>query len=477
MSFLINDINSENYNEKRNELVEANSNFLGVFMKEQEKELDRYLSVLKDECIKNCAGKDFYKIPTLTDHRITESRLYKFCEKLPKGADLHVHDMALLPFPELVKFLKTCPEFCINTDRVSYDLIEISPDEEVPEGYMRFPDALESGFYSYDDLMFNWTMVGAQKSEESVWEYFEHLFAKHSILSDSKGLTEKYYDYTFRYYCAQNIMHVEIHIMLTEDIDECCEYIKKMRSAYYAVKKDYPYFSVRIIGAGVKDDNDRIETTRKCFLNASYAQEVIKDESNPERSSNFVIGFDIVKEEDSGLPLSKFAPMLLKVKEFYPDMKLYVHGGESLDANNENLIDAYLLGASRVGHGLNLYRFPDLHARYAAAEICLEVCPISNRTLGYTKDIRSHPATEYLRSGVALALCSDDAAYMENQTLTDDFFAAIVGWNLGIAELKQLGINSIMYSGLDDPEKFRLLKNYHENWNEFVKTMLKEKDE
>ena len=469
-----NGIDIKNYEIKRKELVEANSNLLGIVMRDQEKVLDEYLSELKQECFDTCGGKDFYKIRTLTDKNLTESRLYKFCEKLPKGADLHVHDMALLPFPELVEFLKTCPEFCINTDRKSFDLIEIADGEKVPEGYMRFPEAIESGFYSYEDLMLNWTMVGAQKSGESVWDYFEHLFRKHSALSDSRTITEKYYNYAFRYYCSQNIMHVEIHIMLTNDIDYCYEYIKKMRKAYYGVKKDYPYFTLRIIGAGVKADNDRIETTRKCFLNTSYAQEMVKDESVAGKSSNLVIGFDLVNEEDSSLPLHKFAPMLLDMKKFYPDMKLYVHGGESLDANNDNLIDAYLLGASRVGHGLNLYRFPDLHARFAAAEICLEVCPISNQALGYTKDIRNHPATEYLRSGVPLALCSDDAAYMENQTLTDDFFAAIVGWNLGIGELKQLGINSIMYSGLDNQEKFTSLRNYHKIWNKFVKDTLAE---
>ena len=99
------------------------------------------------------------------------------------------------------------------------------------------------------------------KNPEKAHEIILSIFFKHSVLSDSKEITEKYYNYAFRYYCRQNIMHVEIHIMLTGDIDECCKYIEKMRSAYYNVKKEYPYFTVRIIGAGVKADNDRIETT------------------------------------------------------------------------------------------------------------------------------------------------------------------------------------------------------------------------
>ena len=79
-----------------------------------------------------------------------------------------------------------------------------------------------------------------------------------------KAFAKDYYEYTFRYYCKKNIMHVEIHMMLTDSIDESADYLKIVRQAYYNVKKDYPYFTLRIIGAGVKADNDRIETTRKC---------------------------------------------------------------------------------------------------------------------------------------------------------------------------------------------------------------------
>lgn len=471
------DITLETYEEKRRELLGANANLRGLVLREPEEKLDRFLSRLKEEYRKSCAQKFIYDVPVLTNPDLRSSRLYQFCSRLPKGADLHVHDMALLPVCELVPLLVSCPEFCINADRRSYDLLWVDNGQAVPAGYMRFSEAVQSGFYTHDDLLKNWTIVGAKDSGLGIWDYFETLFKKHSALSSNSSFAAKYYDYAFRYYCRNHIMHVEIHMMLTDSIDECADYLMAVRQAYYGVKKDYPYFTVKIIGAGVKADRENIELTKKCFLNASYAQEVIKDESNPERVTDFVIGFDLVNEEDSSLPLHSFAPMLLKVKKLYPNMRLYIHGGESLDAENVNLIDAYLLGVSRVGHGLNLYRYPDLHARFIQAEICLEVCPISNQRLGYTPDIRSHPATEYLRSGMAIALCSDDPSYMENQTLTDDFFAAVIGWNVGLADLKQLGINSIMYSGLDEEEKYASLKAYNRLWNDFVSEMLREAEE
>lgn len=459
-------ITLENYEQQRRLLVEANANRHAIILREKEQQLDAYLSRLKDEYRRG--GQDC-GTPVLTDENARTSELYRFCSRLPKGADLHVHDMALLPARELIALLRECPEFCINADRRSYDLVRA--DGDAPAGYLRFSDALESGYYTVDELAYYWTISSV--NGENVWTYFEKLFDRHAVLSGDPAFAEKYYDRTFRYYCEHGIQHVEIHNMLTDSPDESADYVRGVRQAYYNVKKDYPYFTVRIIGAGVKADNETIDFTRKCFLNASYVQKVVKDESG-ETVSDFLIGFDLVNEEDTSLPLHAFVPMLLKVKEQYPAMKLYIHGGESLDARNDNLIDAYLLGVSRVGHGLNLYRYPDLHAKYVQSEICLEVCPISNQCLGYTRDMRNHPATEYLRTGLAIALCSDDPAYMEYETLTDDFFAAVTAWDLSLADLKQLAINSLVYSGLDERTKYASIAAFSRLWNEFTDEMLTE---
>lgn len=460
-------ITKENYEEERKKIVELNANAQGVILLEKEQRVEEHLKTLRNEYFDDCKGDVPFDMPTIRDERINSSKLYQFCDRLPKGADLHVHDMSILPAHELVNLLMTCPDFYINADKKSYDLVQ-AREGEVPDGYIRFSDAIMNHYYSREEIVYKWTTDSAAEEKESVWSYFEKLFTRHDVLSNNPNFARKYYDYTFRYCIEHGIMHIEIHLMLTESQELCEEYVKKIREAYYCVKRECPYFTVRIIGAGVKDDNEHLELTQKCFLNTVNLQQIIKDESEPHNPKNFIIGFDLVNEEDASLPLKNFAPLLLDVKEKYPDMKLYIHGGESLDASNDNLIDAYLLGVSRVGHGLNLYRYPDLHARYVKAEICLEVCPISNQRLGYTKDLRNHPATEYLKTGLAMALCSDDPAYMENQELTDDFFAAVVCWDAKVSDLKMLAINSIMYSGLDDETKYKSLRNFRNQWDYFI---------
>ena len=67
-----------------------------------------------------------------------------------------------------------------------------------------------------------------------------------------------------------------------------------------------------------------------------------------------------------------------------------------------------------------------------------------------------------------ITICSDDPAYQEHVTLTDDFFAAIVCWDLGLAEIKQLCMNSITYSCLDDVQKEELMQSWNEQWEAFL---------
>jgi len=124
---------------------------------------------------------------------------------------------------------------------------------------------------------------------------------------------------------------------------------------------------------------------------------------------------------------------------------------------------------------MNLYRYPKLLQRYAEKEICLECCVISNQTLQYTKDIRLHPGVEYLKRGVTVSLCSDDPVCQEHEQLCDDFFAAIVCWDLTLSDVKQLCINSILYAGIDRRQKSELIAAWKTEWQRFVQKQLNDR--
>lgn len=136
--------------------------------------------------------------------------------------------------------------------------------------------------------------------------------------------------------------------------------------------------------------------------------------------------------------------------------------------DNSNIISAYIFGARRVGHGFNIFKYPKMLEKYKEANIVLEVCPISNLVLGYIGDLRSHPAVEYLKRGVSLVLCSDDSQYFENKTLVDDYYAAIMCWNLGLEQLKIISKNAVLYSGLTGSVLDKALDNWNQEWDEWI---------
>ncbi|MBO7676689.1 MAG: hypothetical protein J6S49_04165, partial [Erysipelotrichaceae bacterium] len=184
---------------------------------------------------------------------------------------------------------------------------------------------------------------------------------------------------------------------------------------------------------------------------------------------DFIIGLDLCNEEDNSKPLSEYAEFLSSDEIRNCGLKLYLHCGESLRKDNDSVVDAYLLNSYRVGHAMNLYRFPDLMKKYAEDKIAIEVCLMSNYRLSYVKDLRLHPGLQYMINDIPIVLCSDDGLFMSRAPMVDDFYAAILCWDLNLGDIKAICRNSIRYSGLSDMEIERLMKTWEFKWNEFVR--------
>ena len=166
---------------------------------------------------------------------------------------------------------------------------------------------------------------------------------------------------------------------------------------------------------------------------------------------SYVIGFDLVGEEDKGYSLNHFKDILLKAKRNATasgtQLNYYFHAGETnwypdntFTHAADNLYDAILLGTKRIGHGLALTKMPALALTLAREKtIAVEICPISNQVLQYVGDIRNHPATNLLAMGVPITLNPDDNAPLGYDDIEYDWIEAFISWNLNLSSLKQLG--------------------------------------
>ena len=223
-----------------------------------------------------------------------------------------------------------------------------------------------------------------------------------------------------------------------------------------------------MIGCSGKDAENSVESACQTLSSIIRVSKIIKDEFDPENTEEFIIGLDLANEEDNSKPLSEYVEYLMSDEVVNSGLKLYLHCGESLRRDNDSVVDAYLLKSFRVGHAMNLYRFPKLMKEYAKSNIAIEVCLMSNYRLGYVRDLRLHPALQYLINGIPIVLCSDDGLFMARAPMVDDFYAAILCWDLNLGDIKAICRNSITYSGLSENEKTRLTNAWEDRWNKFI---------
>lgn len=172
------------------------------------------------------------------------------------------------------------------------------------------------------------------------------------------------------------------------------------------------------------------------------------------------------EDNDKGYPL-RFLPTLRKLRNTLPAIDLSIHAGE-VDEPNFHVRDTLLLGASRIGHGVNLIDDPQTMLLMRNGKAMVEINLISNLLLEYVDDYSQHPFPEYLRTGIPVALSTDDRG-MWDSTMTDEYYVAVKEFNLSWQELVSLGENSLQYSFVDKQTKQQLMDKYKARIAKFAK--------
>ena len=174
-----------------------------------------------------------------------------------------------------------------------------------------------------------------------------------------------------------------------------------------------------------------------------------------------------IEEKGQGYP-ERFKEILRELRATYPTMPLAFHAGE-MDGPDKNIRETLLLGATRIGHGVNILGDPDtLLLLQMSDRVLIEINLISNQLLEYVLDIKKHPFPELLRTGVPVCLNTDDRG-MWDSNLTDEYYTAMVNFNLSWPELIQLARYSLQHAFVEAPMKTKLLANYEKRIKEFEK--------
>ena len=176
------------------------------------------------------------------------------------------------------------------------------------------------------------------------------------------------------------------------------------------------------------------------------------------------------EDNDKGHP-RRFLETLRDLRRRYSDVKLSIHAGE-VDEPNDHVRDTLLLGADRIGHGLNLITDDETMTLMRHGPYLIEINLISNLKLEYVDSYDQHPFPEYLRTGIPVALSTDDRG-MWDSTMTDEFYVAVTEFDLSWDETKTLSRNSLQYSFAQPALKSQLLQDFDERISRFETRMKK----
>jgi adenosine deaminase CECR1 len=186
------------------------------------------------------------------------------------------------------------------------------------------------------------------------------------------------------------------------------------------------------------------------------------------RHRDWWVGINMAGREDNdkGYPL-RFLETYRKMRRTYSGIGLSIHAGE-LDSPGHQVRDTLLLGATRIGHGINLITDPDTMLLMRDRKALVEINLISNHLLEHFADLSKHPFPEYLRTGIPVCLNTDDRGSWDSD-MTDEYFTAVTTFNLTWDEIVQLGKNSLEWAFAEEPLKQSMLRAYDGDVGAFEK--------
>lgn len=416
-------------------------------------------------------SKPFYEVKD----DIAKTQLYKIIQQMPKGSVLHLHPSAMGNLPAAIEKAMTRKDAYILTKGDSRGMIRFEGGKDwVGVGQMK-----DFGLTKTDVI--KCVTIGTEdEAIGDIWSEFQKIFGRISYMIGNYPYEDYLYEAIEYFALKDNISHLELreHKPQKEQIERYKRILKRLSDNGIDISIRLIYCDVRVLGSGESPD----ERCNRLRESASRAIDMM------EKYPDMVVGFDVYAEEDKGLPASFMAELMIEAKQEAAakgiDFNLYLHGGESIfpvsfnaadefNGNipkyyNNNVIDAYLLGAKRVGHGFELAKLPRLAEYYQEQGICVELCPISNQLLRYFKDIRNHPGISLFNDGVAITINPDDPAIFGYQGVSFDYWVAVMAWDMSLADVKKCIVNSIEYSSLALPEKSELMKKWQIKWSKFI---------
>lgn len=400
--------------------------------------------------------------------------LYAFLFALPKGGDLHHHNglsiyadvwyraatspqsLARNSFYTLTGF-RNCPGFPDST--LHYSNIQKAAWSELSECAKGQYTALEA---LSPEAKAEWmSALMLDKKGEGRDEFFERIVPRLGDLSHDPWLLADAMAENLRLFGTEGVRYIEAQWVPGGTRDAAGKPVPA-EEANRIVSERMRQPDVRKTGVEIRFQDVIIRYRPDAERQLETAYEWVA------KHRDLWVGINMAGREDNdkGYAL-RFLPTYRKLRRTYSDIPLSIHAGEKDNPGHE-VRDTLLLGATRIGHGVNLITDPDTMLLMRNGRYLVEVNLVSNQLLEYVPEIGQHPFPEYLRFGIPVCLNTDDRGSWDSN-MTDEYYTAVRAFRLTWSEIRQLGRNSLEYSFADEPLKRKMLREYESAMDEFEK--------
>uniref|UniRef100_A0A1A9WPY1 Adenosine deaminase n=1 Tax=Glossina brevipalpis TaxID=37001 RepID=A0A1A9WPY1_9MUSC len=412
---------------------------------------------------------------------IKKSNLFALLTMMPKGAVLHAHDTALCSTDFLIELTyRDNLWLCHDTKNLEvFDMrfSRIQPKDDLKDDCEWEP--MEKARHTYgaqtvdDILREQLTLYPTERFTDNneAWQQFMKIFALLDGLLFYVPNWSDYYYHALEEFYADGVQYLEFRstLPILYDLDgnnyteiDTVKVYKETLDKFLVMHDEF--IGSKLIYAPIRNaDQNGIEH----YINVCKEIKKIYPD--------FLAGFDLVGQEELGRPLKDFIPELLNLSK---DVDFFFHAGETNwfgSTVDENLIDAVLLGAKRIGHGFALVKHPMVLEVVKQRNIAIEVSPISNQVLQLVFDYRNHPCAHFFADNYPVVISSDDPSFWKATPLTHDFYIAFLGIASAHSDLrllKKLALNSLHYSAMSDEQKQIALQKWQIKWNQFIQTLV-----
>ncbi|KXH62208.1 hypothetical protein CSAL01_10593 [Colletotrichum salicis] len=441
---------------------------------------------------------------------IENSQLFKIAQNTPKGALLHCHFDCILPPKTILEdartqerlYVKTdcaltsqgffacaLPQFCVLPEPTDLrDVTNVFSKAYVAGSWMKYSDFLRlfPGGSERAELWLTKKMViepedayHPRQTVDGIWkEFMQSVMVMRSMMCYETAYCGQFRRILWKF-AQDGISYAEIRLALNYNFTIQSD----------DGKQSYGHQEIIQMLEGIqKDELPRITASGLVFhgvkliyaCNRSASREAMKSCMETcikmkQQFPDFICGFDLQGQEDTGFPLIYWIEELLDMRARIDHLKLDLpfifHAGETLDHGGDtdtNLFDAILLGTKRIGHGFSLIKHPLLMKLCKEKNIAVETCPISNEVLGLCPTTKNHHLPILLSNCVPCTVNSDDPGSWGASVLSHDFYQALMASdNFSLLTFRVIAEWSFEFSCMSHDARDQASEDFARRWMKY----------